>query len=57
MSENKLTILAVILLIIVGVLMNSCNNSMKANICERDGGTFVENVSDANQSTCIMKGK
>ena len=39
------------LLLIAG--MNSTLNIWKQHDCESEGGRFIENISDSNQSTCI----
>ena len=37
--------------------LNNHVNEVKETRCAQVGGTFVKNITDADQSTCIMKGK
>ena len=50
-----ITIIAMIIFFYGLVELNNYGNNIKKERCENMGGTFVLNVSDFDQSTCILK--
>ncbi len=56
-AEIAMYIGAIIFFGLLIVVLNRYTNNIKKDQCIEMGGTFVLNTSDANQSTCILKGK
>lgn len=55
-AEILMYIGATIFFLVLIVVLNRFTNNTKKEQCLEMGGTFVLNTSDANQSTCILKG-